>query len=364
MNTQNPIPIAVLLGLSVVFLYLHFTSGSGKIRLGLAGALVLAAIILLVPSFNLALPEWAQPLDRLPKIQLGLDLQGGTHLLLEVQINEAVKTALRRRGDDMRTELKKNKIDVQSVSINKDGALQVQLKSPSQSSAFINIATSNAFSDLTSARGSSAGAGPSYVFTYKPQELTQVKNNAMDQALETIRNRIDQLGVRETTVVKEGDTDILVQLPGIQDPEQAKELIGKTAVLEFKLLDDSHNVADALHNAPPPGDQLLYGQPQPGGSEPYLVQTPVLMTGDVVTDARVRPGASLEGPYVTVDLDRRGTEIFAALTTQNVGRHLAIILDNTVYSAPVIKEPIPGGHVQITGDFSFDEAHQLAIVLR
>jgi preprotein translocase subunit SecD len=362
-DTQNPIPIAVLLGLGVIFLYLHFTSGSGRVRLYLAIALVVAAIVLLVPSFSPALPEWMQPLNSLPKIQLGLDLQGGTHLLLEVKIDDAVNTALRRRGDDLKRDLANNKLSLQNVSMNKNGALQVQLKSADETSAFLDI-LNRSFPDLTVARGQPTGAGPAYVLNFKPQELVQVKNNAMDQALETIRNRIDQLGVRETTVEKEGTNDILIQLPGIQDPEQAKELIGKTAVLQFKLIDDNHSVSEALHNGPPPGDEILYGQPQAGGAQPYLVEKPVLMSGDVVTDARVRPGSNLEGPYVTVDLDRRGAEIFGALTAQNVGRHLAIILDNTVYSAPVIKEPIPGGHVQITGDFTFDEAHQLAIVLR
>jgi len=186
----------------------------------------------------------------------------------------------------------------------------------------------------------------------------------MDQALETIRNRIDQLGVRETTVAKEGENEILVQLPGIQDPERAKELIGKTAVLEFKLIDDSHPVEDAIKNGPPPGDEVLYGTAERGGKVPYLVESPVLMTGDTVTDARVRPGGRLEGPYVSVELDNRGAEIFDALTGENVGRKLAIVLDKTVYSDPVIRERIPGGHVQISGRFSMDQAHDLAIVLR
>jgi preprotein translocase subunit SecD len=170
--------------------------------------------------------------------------------------------------------------------------------------------------------------------------------------------------VRETTVAREGDNDILVQLPGIQDPERAKELIGKTAVLEFKILDDKHTVADALRDGPPPGDEILYGQAQAGGAQPYLVESPVLMTGETVTDARVRPGGRLEGPYVSVELDSRGSQLFGNITAENVGRNLAIVLDNTVYSAPVIKEPIPGGHVQITGSFTFEEAHALAIVLR
>src|SRR5712692_6609570 len=137
-----------------------------------------------------------------------------------------------------------------------------------------------------------------------------------------------------------------------------------TVVGEYKIVDDKKSLGDAHRDGPPPGHQIRYGSPQAGGAEPYLVEEPVLMTGDVVTDARVRPGGRLEGSYVTVDLDRRGTDVFGALTAENVGRRLAIILDNTVYSAPVIKEPIPGGDVQINGSFSFEDAHELAIVLR
>src|SRR5262249_29859074 len=152
----------------------------------------------------------------------------------------------------------------------------------------------------------------------------------------------------------EGENEILVQLPGIQDPERAKELIGKTAVLEFKLVDDTHNVQEALKEGAAPGDEILYGPPPE--KTPYLIESPVLMQGDVVVDARVRPGARLEGPNVEVELDPRGAQIFDAMTAENVGRRLAIILDKTVYSAPVIKERIPGGHVVITGRFSIEEA--------
>jgi preprotein translocase subunit SecD len=353
----------VLLGLAVIFLWLHFTNASSTMRLWLAGALVIAGAILLLPSFRLALPSWMEPLDSLPKIQLGLDLQGGTHLLLEVKLDDAVTSALRRRGDDVKRVMKDAKLDEPAVAQNKDGSLLIQLKNADQRSGFLDL-MGKSFSDLTLATAENAAGGVAYTAAFKPLEGTQVRNNAMDQALETIRNRIDQLGVRETTVAKEGDNDILVQLPGIQDPERAKELIGKTAVLEFKLIDDKHSVSDASQNGPPPGDEILYGQPQGGGARPYLVEMPVLMTGDTVTDARVRVGSRLEGPYVTVNLDHRGAEVFGALTAENVGRQLAIILDDTVYSDPVIKEPIPGGDVQITGNFSFEEAHNLAIVLR
>ena len=359
--TQNPIPIAVLLTLSVAFLYLHFTNGSGAIRLGLAGGLALAAVLLLLPSFNLSTIAALPVLDNLPKIQLGLDLQGGTHLLLEVKLDDAVATALRRRAEDLKREMKDNKLDA-DVSQGKDGSVLVTLKGTTTRSQFLDFAAKS-FSDLTISTPRDA-SGATFSLAFQPREETQVRSFAMEQALETIRNRIDQLGVRETTVVREGDNDILVQLPGIQDPERAKDLIGKTAVLQFKMADDKHPLSDALRDGPPPGDEILDGPPQAGGPAKYLIESPVLMAGDVVTDARVRIGSRLEGPYVQVTLDRRGTAIFGAITAENVGRRIAIVLDNTVYSAPVIKEPIPGGDVQITGNFTFDEAHELAIVLR
>lgn len=359
--SQNPIPIVVLLTLGVVFLYLHFTNGSGALRLALAGALVVAAVALLLPSFRLPFVESIPLLDNLPKIQLGLDLQGGTHLLLEVKLDDAVATALRRRGDDLKRELKDNKLDA-NIAQAKDGSLLATPVGATTRSQFLDL-MGKSFSDLIVSTPENA-TGAAFSLTYRPNEEAQVRANAMDQALETIRNRIDQLGVRETTVVKEGDNDILVQLPGIQDPERAKDLIGRTAVLEFKMVDDKHSLADALRDGPPPGDEILDGPAQAGGPAKYLIETPVLMTGDVVTDARVRVGSRLEGPYVQVTLDRRGTAIFGAITTENVGRMIAIVLDNTVYSAPVIKEPIPGGDVQITGNFTFEEAHELAIVLR
>ena len=360
-TNQNPVTIVVLLAIAVAFLWLHFTNGSGRLRLALAGLLVVASLVLLIPSFYTSLPSWLSPMDSLPKIQLGLDLQGGTHLLLEVQLDEAVNASLRRRGEDIKRAMKDNKLDQPTITPESDGSLLIQLKNADQRSAFLDLAGKIA-PDLTLSTVANA-SGAAYTATFREHDLLTTRSAAMEQALETIRNRIDQLGVRETTVAREGDNDILVQLPGIQDPERAKELIGKTAVLEFKLLDDKHVLSEASTEAPP-GDEILDGQPQEGGAARYLVESPVLMTGETVTDARVRPGAQGQGPYVTVDLNTAGADTFATLTTENVGRHLAIILDNTVYSAPVIKEPIPGGHVQITGNFSFEEAHALAIVLR
>ena len=362
MDTQNFAPVLILAALVVAFLYLHFTGGPGRTRLYIAGVLTLAAVVILLPSFSLGLPDWMNSLIGGTKIQLGLDLQGGTHLLMAVKLDDAVKSQLGHRADDIKRELKENKLDYDEVSQDDAGNIIVKLKGSDERSGFLDLASKD-FPDLVVSPTTNA-SGPAFSLSYKPRDLNQLKADVMEKALDTIRNRIDQLGVRETTVVREGDNEILVQLPGIQDPERAKELIGKTAVLEFKLIDDQHNVQDAIKDGPPPGDEVLYGSPQRGGKTPYLVETPVLMKGDVVTDARVRPGARLEGPYVSVELDSHGAEIFDSLTSANVGRQLAIILDNTVYSNPVIKERIPGGHVQITGRFSMDEAHDLAIVLR
>ncbi|HUA33974.1 MAG TPA: protein translocase subunit SecD [Candidatus Binataceae bacterium] len=361
MENQSFAPMLMLLALVVAFLYLHFSGGSGLTRLYVAGLLLVASALILIPSFVTDLPDWYSTWLGAAKIQLGLDLQGGTHLLLGADLDSAVVTQLRRRGDDLKSQLKADKppIDV-DITQDKSGALVVKLKNPSDRSAFLDL-LSSAFTDLTVNTSPTDNGGPAYTLAYKPREATEIQKNAMDQVLETIRNRIDQLGVRETTVAQEGSNEILIQLPGIQDPERAKELIGRTAVLQFKLIDDSHDLQDAIKNGPPPGDDLLYSSDR---HTQYLVESPVLLSGDTVTDARVRPGGRLEGPYVAVELDPRGADIFDTVTAENVGKKLAIILDNTVYSDPVIKERIPGGHVQISGRFSMEEAHDLAIVLR
>jgi preprotein translocase subunit SecD len=195
---------------------------------------------------------------------------------------------------------------------------------------------------------------------------------AIDQSLETIRNRIDQFGVTEPIIQRQGAADILVQLPGIQEPERAKELIGRTAILEFKLLPaavlDPQPYVDGKQPLPANTD-LLWGPEVDAVTGavrrvPYVVERQVLMTGDVVADARVRPQTQLEGPSVELDLNARGAKIFDELTAKHVSRRLAIVLDNTVYSAPVIRERISGGRASISGSFDIKEARDLAIILR
>src|SRR5271167_155150 len=190
---QNFAPVLVLLSLIVGFLYLHFTGSSGRSRLYLAAVLTVVAVVLLLPSANFALPEQLKSWMPGAKIQLGLDLQGGTHLLMSVKLEDAVKTQLKRRGDDLKKELKDNKIDA-DITQDATGDLVVSIKNSADASAFNDI-VAKSYPDLSIASGSTESGAPAYIVKFKPMQVSQIESNAMDQALETIRNRIDQLGV-------------------------------------------------------------------------------------------------------------------------------------------------------------------------
>jgi preprotein translocase subunit SecD len=201
------------------------------------------------------------------------------------------------------------------------------------------------------------------------RETEQIKKLAADQALETIRNRIDQFGVSEPDIRRQGEKRILVQLPGIKDTKRAKALIGKTALLEFKLVDETHNVNDALKGNVPPGSEVLYGVKEDPTTRrilktPYLLKKRTLLTGANLTDARVQIDSQYNEPYVSIDFDKKGGRDFERITGENVKKRLAIVLDKKVYSAPVIQEKISGGKARITGSFTTEEARDLAIALR
>jgi len=183
--------------------------------------------------------------------------------------------------------------------------------------------------------------------------------DAVDSALEVIRNRIDQFGVREPTIAREGQTRIVVDLPGIKDPQRAIDLIGKTALLEFKLLDEKGDLQEALKGNVPPGDEVLYDSE----GKAYLVKQKTLLTGRAIRDARVQIGQWGQ-PYVALDFTGEGAKEFADITGKHVGERLAIILDDVVKSAPVIKTRITGGKAVIEGNFTMEEANELRIVLR
>lgn len=338
------------------------------IRLVIFLVLSLAALFYLFPSFVGDVPSWWSGVLPADRIHLGLDLQGGTHLILEVKVDKAVENTVERVKEDLRKLLKEKGISLNELARNPGN--QIQLKLPPASSERVRDLLKSEFPNLVLV-SSRTGAGElEYLLALHERELRSVRDYAVDQSLETVRNRIDQFGVSEPIIQRRGQQDILVQLPGIQDPERAKEIIGKTALLEFKLLDELHSVEEATRAGPPPGTQILYGFAPKGDGGlatekvPYLLESRTLMTGEYIADARVRPGSGVEGPYVELILNSSGSRLFERITADNVKRRLAIILDNRVYSAPVIQERIGGGRASITGDFDIKEARDLAIVLR
>jgi preprotein translocase subunit SecD len=208
----------------------------------------------------------------------------------------------------------------------------------------------------------------SFRLTLPEKEVADIKKMATDQALETIRNRIDEFGVSEPDIRIQGGNRILLQLPGIKDPERAKDLIGKTAQLTFQLVDDDADVNSALAGTPPVGDEILYQHkqdPATGGTAniPFLIKKRVLLDGSLLTDARVEFD-QFQQPQVGIEFDRKGARIFDRITGENIKKRLAIVLDKSVYSAPVIQDRIAGGKARITGSFTLNEATDLAIALR
>jgi len=341
---------------------------SVTIRLALFIVATLVSLVYLAPTFVRNLPPWWSSFLPADRIHLGLDLQGGSHLVLEVKVDKAIENNVERIKADLTNVLRDRGIS--GVSVERVQGTQLQLKVPAASVERVRGLLKSDFPNLTMVNTQTSGGTTEFFLTLSKEEIRSLRDYAVDQSLETIRNRIDQFGVSEPIIQRQGQQDILIQLPGIQDPERAKEIIGKTALLEFKLVDDTVNVEEALKNGPPPGRQILYGYAGKGeggvGGDKvaYVVESRTLMTGEYITDARVRPSSQLQGPYVELILNSTGARLFEQITAANVKRHLAIVLDNRVYSAPVIQERIGGGRASITGSFDIKEARDLAIVLR
>jgi preprotein translocase subunit SecD len=337
------------------------------VRLGFSIVATVAALVYLAPTFVNNLPPWWSSFLPTERIHLGLDLQGGTHLVLEVKVDKAIENNLERIKGELTNVLRERGIS--GVAVERQG-MQLHLGVPTDNAERVRGLLKSDFANLTVVSTQTSGGTAEFVLTLSKEELRGLRDYAVDQSLETIRNRIDQFGVSEPIIQRQGQQDILIQLPGIQDPERAKEIIGKTALLEFKLVDDTVNVEEALRNGPPPGRQILHGyvgKGEGGGSAEktaYVVESRTLMTGEYIVDARVRPSSQLQGPYVELILNSTGARLFEQITAANVKRRLAIVLDNRVYSAPVIQERISGGRASITGSFDIKEARDLAIVLR
>lgn len=333
-------------------------------------AIILAAFIYIMPTVHMAIQRQSQPsLWPRKKINLGLDLQGGMHLVLEVETDKAVENRVERLAQDIRDQIKKERIRPVRIEHSERGRITVDVRNRGENYARFKKLLENDFQNIAEFNRNENEASFSIALGLPEEEIDHIKRSAVDQALETIRNRIDQFGVSEPDIRRQGERRILIQLPGIKDTQRAKNLIGKTALLEFKLVDEENDINAALKGDVPPGDEILYEvrkDPITGGTQklPYLVKRRAPLTGAYLTDARVQIDAQYNEPYVGIAFDKKGARIFARITEENVKKRLAIVLDNRIHSAPVIQEKIAGGQARITGSFTTEEAHDLAIVLR
>jgi len=327
-------------------------------KMSFIAALVVMSIVFLLPSFVGTLPSW-WPGD---KIHLGLDLQGGVHLVLGIETEKAVETTLSQYSEDIKDTLAKKGVRLESIKPSGEDSIIVTLASSEKTAEVRELIT--AYSESFNIAEKADGKNSVYTLSMKEKEIRSIKENAINQGLETIRNRVDQFGVSEPTIQRVGENRILIQLPGIKEIDRAKNLIGKTALLEFKLVDENADLDKALKGKMPRGDKVYYGKKSIGSApEAYVIKKQTLLTGDSITEARVRPD-SYGSNYIEMKFNKKGARIFERITGANIKKRLAIVLDNTVYSAPVIQDRISGGNAQITGRFSAEEAHDLAIILR
>jgi len=361
------------------------------VRLKFLFLLVLTAIaiVFVLPSFTGNLPSWwGKYISH--GLNLGLDLKGGMHLILQVDMDQAVHNVLNRSASDLKEKAGKRGLELQVGDIS-GVSLPVTLVNKDEQAAF-QLLMKEEYPNLEVNGSSSQAGGQTYDIKLKPEEFNRLEERTVSQSMEVLRNRIDQFGVTEPVLVRQGTDNIVVQLPGIQEPQRALDLIGQTAQLEFKLVDEqrSLNLSDLIEQAIkkgelkpgytheqlnhalagkiPAGDEIyieksLNRQTGRIESNPLLLKKTVLLTGDAISNAQESIGEHNES-YVSIDFDSRGGAEFARITGEYVHRRFAIILDDVVRSAPVIQERITGGKAQITGSFTSQEAHDLAIVLR
>ncbi len=332
-----------------------------RARIAITLIAAFAALFFLTPHFKKDLPEWWSKY----RVNLGLDLQGGMHLVLAVDQDAAVRGVLERLTDEVRDALGEAHIRLKRISVTGADTITLALITERHEEEALKIIGDNFLQLAASPRGNGE-----IVLTLRKEEVDFVKKFAVDQGIETIRNRVDAFGVSEPTIQRQGENRILVQLPGIKDPDRAIELIGKTAQLQFRLVDDENSLDEALKGRVPRGSEIVYQKVIEKGtgrvikSTPFLLKKRVLMTGDRLVNARVRIDTQFNRPYIAIDFDSKGARQFERITGENVGKRLAIVLDNNVYSAPVIRDKISGGSAVIEGNFTMEEAHDLAIVLR
>lgn len=300
-----------------------------------------------------AIPGWL-PHER---VSLGLDLRGGSHLLLEADIDSVVHERLTSIVDGIRSALRKANIGYTDLGV-QGKAVKLKLRDPSViETARPLLETETKGLDLTIADDGSVSA------SYSDAGIAELTQNVMDQSIDIVRKRVDETGTREPTIQRQGKDRILVQLPGIQDPEQVKRYLGKTAKMTFRFVDTSVTPEEATSGNLPATDELLPPDtPRPGEPGSYVIMKRVMVSGENLTDAQP---SNHDGMWVVqFNFDSLGATRFCEATRDNVGKLFAIVLDNKVISAPVIRDAICAGSGEISGSFSSESATELARLLR
>ncbi len=345
---------------------LHFT----RWKTVLIWIAVLISILFALPNLFAkttldALPSW------LPKRQmpLGLDLQGGSHILLQVERADLVKDRVESVRDDVRRLLREAKIEYSGLS-----ASGQDIKVTVTDTAKLDAARGK-LGELTAPVNSNLFSGGSvsevaltettpgqFVLKLTEEGIKYRTSSAATQSLEVIGRRVNELGTTEPYIQRQGDDRVLVQVPGLDNPQKLKDILGQTAKLTFQMVDTTMSIEDAMNGRPPAGSEVLYSQDDP--PVPYLIENRVVVSGDSLVDAQATFEQQTSEPVVSFRFDTKGSQRFAQATQQNVGKPFAIVLDKEVISAPVIREPIIGGSGQISGSFTVESANELALLLR
>ena len=319
-----------------------------------------------VVALNLlpASPRWLTAIHALP-MYLGLDLRGGVHFLLQVDMQAAITKRLESLAGDLRSQLRER--DIRHGGITREGqTLRVRFRDAATRDKAREVIASN-LPDLNVAERED-GQDWLLVATLKPEAIKRTQEYALKQNITTLHNRINELGVAEPVIQQQGADRVLVQLPGVQDTAKAKDILGRTASLEIRMADEERMNPEALAAAAkgqvPFGDEYYVER----NGQPLLVKKQVVLTGDRLTDAQPGFDQQTNEPAVHLRLDGQGARIFQEVTRENVGKRMAILLiekgKGEVITAPVIRSEIPGGRVQISGRMSTTEAADVALLLR
>ena len=307
-------------------------------------------------------PKWAQR-----HIVLGLDLQGGSHILLEVDANAVRKEKVEALREDVRRIVRENRLGSPAAATTRGNNVEFRIREGVDPQLALTKfrELSQPLGGVMGASGArtvdvvDAGNGLFRLTVTEPAFLERIRQS-VDQSIQIIERRVNELGTVEPSIARQGADRILVQVPGLQDPSRLKEILGKTAKLTFRMVDLS---AAAEPGRVPPESEILQGS-RAENRQPYLIEKRVVVSGEDLTDAQPGFDQRTSEPIVTFRFNANGARRFAQATQQNVGRPFAIVLDNEVISAPVIREPILGGSGQISGGFTVEQANDLAILLR